>query len=92
MAKDPVCGMIVDEKKPTSNPITWAKSTTSALPRARQRSTKILRNTLAVQWVIQGTPVAAAVKKATFKPFLYSRALAFFNALSTSSRIVKPPM
>ena len=92
MAKDPVCGMIVDEKKANLKSDYMGKPTTSALPRARQRSTKILRNTLAVQLVIQGTPVAAAVKKVTFKPFLYSRVLAFFNALSTSSRIVKPPM
>ena len=84
MAKDPVCGMIVDEKKPTSNPITWAKSTTSALPRARQRSTKILRNTLAVQLVIQGTPVAAAVKKVTFNLF----SILVFSLFSTLCRLL----
>jgi len=92
MAKDPVCGMIVDEKKANLKSDYMGKTYYFCAPSCKATFDKILRNTLAVQLVIQGTPVAAAVKKATFKPFLYSRALAFFNALSTSSRIVKPPM
>ena len=66
MAKDPTCGMMVDEKKQNSNPTTTAKHSISALPPAKQHSTKAPAKFAGKQ----GTVAIAAVT--TAKPLRFS--------------------
>ena len=47
MQKDPVCGMMVDEKKPGYNQPIKERTSTSVPAHAKQPSTKPLRNTQA---------------------------------------------
>ena len=59
MAKDPICGMIVEENKTKFKSEYNGKPTISALPPAKQLSTNLQQNMLATQ-LLQGTVAIVA--------------------------------